>query len=241
MKANKRSQVSPSKRFDRDVEDDWGMSRRRDTYNRGADRQPDYTSRPASRSAEEDQSSRWSARSSKDRDNRYEGSLIPRDPSRRSIAPDNRYTWDKADKLSPRNTERTPLEDEVEQLEGSVDVKEALSFETDYREDRGLNRREKLKNRGSLISRAKRTDAEIPAKSKISMGVGSSTLSKGKKKKYKAPTTVRQDVFIPSTISVSNLSRLLNRRLGIIFISLFKSGEPSSNDVLLFQIISKGI
>ena len=73
--------------------------------------------------------------------------------------------------------------------------------------------RDPFKARGSLLSRD-RYDAAIPAQSKTDPHLSNVSLKKARpvKHHYKEATV---DVFIPTTVSVGHLARLLDVRLGV--------------------------
>ncbi len=78
---------------------------------------------------------------------------------------------------------------------------------------RSRSKRSQFKERGSLVSRLA-GEVEIPAYSRVSV---IRPAGKEKEKLEKAPKLVKQvnvDVYIPSVVSVGNLAKLLNVKLG---------------------------
>jgi translation initiation factor IF-2 len=112
-----------------------------------------------------------------------------------------------------------------------VDQLESSDFQTQrtssFRGSRTA--RDTFKARGSLLSRLG-TDAAIPSQSKMSvLRSRAEAVAATRKKRFFAEKKIAVDVFIPSTLSVGTLARLLNVRLGM---------RTSQHFVFCVQIVS---
>ncbi len=77
------------------------------------------------------------------------------------------------------------------------------------------NKRSQYKERGSIISRLK-DEVVIPSHSRVTSSRSGIKEKEQKKNTSKAHKPIHVDVFIPSVVSVGNLAKLLNVRLGTL-------------------------
>ena len=107
------------------------------------------------------------------------------------------------DKIQQTSVTVSPLEDEDD------------GGDTQTRYTRGRkSSRTAFKERGSIIAHI-RDDVTIPSGSRTKVNAPSNRRKEREKRYLGAPKKVDRNIFIPSIVSVGNLARLLNVRLGI--------------------------
>jgi hypothetical protein len=128
--------------------------------------------------------------------------------------PDSRRDHD----LSRPRADREAQPAEFPKKLPSIEEGTPLEFFADLENGRstrgGRPNRDAYKERGSLLSRF-HEDVAIPTHSRVSSASQKLDPSRIKKKRIVLEKRVSVDVYIPSTVSVGTLARLLNVRLGM--------------------------